>query len=152
MAVSEGSLGYHNKGGILQASSTEHREAAHHPTMHRAGPTTQNYPAPNASNGKAERPRATASLPLHTYHLVHGVTGVVVFGVGTPDPHGLQKLLLLLLILVRQQLLQLFFLDGGVILLFARALVVTPSVFFFLPTSSLLLPTWGATSKGGKGG
>lgn len=96
--------------------------------------------------------RSVASLLPQTYHLIHGVTGVVVFRVGTPNPHRLKELLLLLLVLVGRRLLQLLFLDGGIILFFARALAVTPSVFFFLPTSSLLLPTGGATSKGGEGG
>lgn len=98
------------------------------------------------------RCRSVASLLPQTYHLIHGVTGVVVFRVGTSNPHRLKELLLLLLVLVGRRLLQLLVLDGGVILFFARALAVTPPVFFFLPTSSLLLPTWGATSKGGEGG
>lgn len=108
--------------------------------------------SPNANSAKVEKPWSTASLLLHTYHLIHGVTGVVVFWVGTPNPHRLEKFFLVLLIFVRQRLLRLFFLDWGIILLFAGALVVTPSVFFFLPTGSLLLSTWGATSKGGEGG
>lgn len=94
----------------------------------------------------------TLVIASQTYHLIHGVTRVVVFWVGASNPHRLKKFFFLLLIFVRQCLLWLFFLDWGIILLFARALAVTPSVFFFLPTSSLFLPTWGATLKGGKRG
>lgn len=138
-------------GGILLASSAEPKEAAQHPTMHRAGPTTKKHPAQNAHSAGG-RCRPVASLLPQTYHLIHGVAGVVVFRVGTSNPHRLQELLLLLLVLVGRRLLQLLLLDGGVILFFAGALAVTPSVFFFLPTSSLLLPTGGATSKWGEGG
>ena len=138
--------------GATGLQCIEPRDAAQHLTMHRAGPATRNSPAQDAHSTEAEKLWSTAPLLLQTYHLIHGVTGVVAFWVGASDPHRLKELFLLLLISVRQRLLRLFFLDWAIILLFAGALVVTPSVFFFLPTSSLLLPTWGATSKGGKGG
>lgn len=141
-------LWYHKWGGVLLAS------CAYIPGMllnilQRAGQAPpQNYLTPNAKGAKAEKPWSTAS---QTYHLIHGVTGVVVFWVGAANPHRLKKFFFLLLIFVGQCLLRLFFLYWGIILLFASALAVTPSVFFFLPTSSLFLPTWGATLKGGKG-
>lgn len=151
-AMSKDSFGYQNWGGTLLACSIEPGDAVQSPTRHRAGPTTKNSPAQNAGSCEVEKPWSIASVLLQTYHLIHGVTGVVVFWVGTANPHRLQKFFFLFLIFVRKRLLELFFLDWGIILLFARALVVAPSVFFFLPTRSLLLPTWGATSKGGEGG
>lgn len=95
---------------------------------------------------------ATASLLLHTYHLVHRVIGVVVFWMGTSNPHRFKKFFIFLFIFVWQCFLWLFFLDWSIVLLFAWALAITPSVFFLLPASSLLLPAWGATSKGNEEG
>lgn len=145
LALSTDSSGCHHWEGLCW-----HRVQSTTAPERGAGPTTENHrhnmPTVPASGNRSAAP------PLQTYHLVHGVAGVVVFRVGAADPHGLQQLLLLLFVLVRQRLLQLLLLDGGISLLFARALAVTPPVFFFFPTSSLLLPTWGATSKGGEGG
>lgn len=149
--MSEDSLGYHSHEGATGIQRTEPRDAARHPTRHRAGPATGNYPAPDANSAELEELWSVASLLPQTYHLIHGVTGVVVFWVGAANPHRLKEFFLLLLVFVRQRLLWLLFLDWGITLLFARARDVTPSVFFFLPASSLLLPAWGATSKGGRG-
>lgn len=98
--------------------------------------------------GAVERAWPTWSL-LQTYHLIHGVTGVVTFRVCASDPHGLEELFVLFLGFLRRRLLWFFFFDGRIALLFARALAVTPPVFFLLPTCSLLLPAWRTTSKGG---
>lgn len=152
-AMSGDSFWLSQQGGPLRAGThcTEPGDTAWPLTMQGAG-LKRNSPAQDANRAKAEKLWSTPSLLLQTYHLIHGVTGVVVFWVGASNPHRLKKFFLLLFIFVRQRLLWFFVLDWGIILLFARTLVVTPPVFFLLPTSSLLLPTWRAASKGGEGG
>ena len=149
--MSEDSFGYHRHEGATGIQGIEPGDAAQHPTLHRQDPCTRGYPAQDADSTGPDKLWSMASLLPQTYHLIHGVTGVVAFWVGAPNPHRLKELFLLLLVFLRQRLLWLLFLDWGIIFLFARALDVTPSVFFFLPASSLLLPAWGATSKGGEG-
>lgn len=105
---------------------------------------------PNTNSAALEKSWSTWSL-RQTYHLIHGVAGVIALWMCASNPHRFKQLLLLLLISVRRRLLGLFFFDGSVVLLFDRALAVTPSVFFLLPASSLLLPAWRTTSKWGRG-
>lgn len=107
---------------------------------------TKNYLA-KCHIAAVEKRWSTRSL-LQTYHLIHGVTGVVALRMCASDPHGLQELFVLLLDLLGRRLLWLFFFDGRVALLLARALAVTPPVFLLLPASPLLLPAWRTTSKG----
>lgn len=91
--------------GIL---CTEPRDAAQYLTTSRVALTAKNYPTLNAEEAKVEKPWPIAS---QTYHLIHGVTRVVIFRVGASNPHRLKKFFFLLLIFVRQCLLWLFFLD-----------------------------------------